>query len=96
MGDNWLRSIIRIVTPNARESLIETFSYYFVNSMVTISALIFITGAKTMTLTTKIKQLQYVNNYNHVFVLSIMIFATNLLAIFIFKKLKSTKKRSLK
>lgn len=95
-GDNWLRSIIRIVTPNARESLIETFSYYFVNSMVTISALIFITGAKTMTLTTKIKQLQYVNNYNHVFVLSIMIFATNLLAIFIFKKLKSTKKRSLK
>lgn len=69
-----------MVTPNAASSLIEVFSYYFINAMVTISALIFLAGARTMVLTTKIKQLQYVNEYNEVFVLSLLILFTNLLA----------------
>lgn len=64
----------------AASSLIEVFSYYFINAMVTISALIFLAGARTMVLTTKIKQLQYVNEYNEVFVLSLLILFTNLLA----------------
>ena len=80
MGDSWLKTILRVVTPNARSSLIEVFSYYFINSMVTISALIFIAGARTMVLTTMIKQLQYVNRFNEVFVLSLLILATNLAA----------------
>ena len=74
----------RVVTPNAAASLIEVFSYYFINAMVTISALIFLAGARTMVLTTKIKQLQYVNKYNEVFVLSLLILFTNLLAKAIF------------
>ena len=41
MGDSWLQTILRVVTPNALSSLIEVFSYYFINSMVTISALIY-------------------------------------------------------
>ena len=49
-------------------------------SMGTISALIFIAGARTMVLTTMIKQLQYVNRFNEVFVLSLLILATNLAA----------------
>ena len=32
--------------------------------MVTISAVIFIAGARTMVITTKIKELQYYNKYN--------------------------------
>lgn len=84
MGDSWQKTILRIVTPNAASSLIEVFSYYFINSMVTISALVFIAGARTMVLTTKIKQLQYVNKYNEVFVLSLLILATNLIAKFVF------------
>ena len=80
MGDSWLQTILRVVTPNALSSLIEVFSYYFINAMVTISALIFIAGARTMVLTTMIKQLQYVNRFNEVFVLSLLILATNLAA----------------
>ena len=80
MGDSWPKTVLRVVTPNAAASLIETFSYYFINSMVTISALIFIAGARTMVLTTMIKQLQYVNRFNEVFVLSLLILATNLAA----------------
>lgn len=84
MGDSWLKTILRVVTPNASSSLLEVFSYYFINSMITISALIFIAGARTMVLTTKIKQLQYVNRYNEVFVLSLLILFINLAAKLIF------------
>ena len=84
MGDSWPKTILRVVTPNAAASLIETFSYYFINAMVTISALIFLAGARTMVVTTKIKQLQYINEYDQVFVLSLLILATNLVAKAIF------------
>ena len=105
MGDSWPKTILRVVTPNAAASLIETFSYYFINSMVTISALIFIAGARTMVLTTMIKQLQYVNRFNEVFVLSLLILATNLAAKALFSWLagyrskhspKITKKEGIK
>ncbi len=96
MGDSWPKTILRVVTPNAAASLIETFSYYFINSMVTISALIFLAGARTMVITTKIKQLQYINEYDQVFVLSLLILATNLIAKAIFTWLanKSSRKGS--
>lgn len=87
MGDSWIKTIIRIVTPNALSSLLEVFSYYFINAMVTISALVFIAGARTMVLTTKIKQLQYINKFNEVFVLSLLILITNLIAKFLFSLL---------
>ena len=63
MGDNWTKTIIRVVTPNAVSTLLEVFSYYFVNAMVTISALIFLAGTRTMVITTKIKELQYFNKF---------------------------------
>lgn len=96
MGDSWPKTVLRVVPPNAAASLIETFSYYFINSMVTISALIFLAGARTMVLTTKIKQLQYINEYDQVFVLSLLILATNLIAKAIFTWLanKSSRKGS--
>lgn len=55
--------------------------------MVTISALVFIAGARTMVLTTKIKQLQYINKFNEVFVLSLLILMTNLIAKALFSML---------
>lgn len=78
MGDNWIKTIIRVVTPNAISSLIEVFSYYFINAMVTVSAVVFIAGARTMVITTKIKELQYYNKFNEVFVLSLLILITNI------------------
>lgn len=78
LGDSSLKTIIRIITPNVFSTLIEAFNYYFINSIVTISAVVFIVGTKSMVITTKIKELQYFNKYNEVFVLSIMILAINL------------------
>ncbi|MFQ7469495.1 ABC transporter permease subunit [Amedibacillus dolichus] len=87
MGDSCLQTIVRIITPNARYSLIEVFSYYFINSAVTVSAIIFIAGAHTMVITTKIKELQYLAKFNEVFVLSFMLFAVNLTVKYICARL---------
>lgn len=87
MGDNWIKTIIRIVTPNAVSTIIEVFSYYFMNAMVTISAVIFLAGARTMVITTKIKQLQYYNQYQEIFVLSLLLLLTNLVCKAVFQYL---------
>lgn len=96
MGDNWVKTIIRVVTPNAMSTIIEVFSYYFVNAMVTVSAVVFIAGAGTMVITTKIKELQYYNKFNEVFVLSLLILVTNLVAKGIFQFLANRKMDSAK
>ena len=51
MGDTWFKTLVRVVTPNMISTLLEVFSYYFVNAMVTVSAVIFIAGARTMVIT---------------------------------------------
>lgn len=91
MGDSWIKTIVRVVTPNAVSTLLEVFSYYFVNAMVTVSAVIFLTGARTMVMTTKIKQLQHYAKFNEIFVLSLLILVTNLLFRFVFDKLAKRK-----
>lgn len=97
MGDSWVKTIFRVVTPNAWSTLLEVFSYYFVNAMVTVSAVIFIAGTRTMVITTKIKELQYFNKFNEIFVLSLLILFTNIVSKYIFQKLanRSQKKEKL-
>lgn len=96
MGDNWIKTILRVVTPNAISTIMEVFSYYFINAMVTVSAVIFIAGARTMVITTKIKELQYYNKFNEVFVLSLLILGTNLLVKAVFQLLANKKKTTQK
>ena len=85
MGDNWVKTIFRVVTPNALPTLLEVFSYYFVNAMVTVSAVIFLAGARTMVVTAKIKELQHFAEFNKIFVLSLCILFINLAAKALFR-----------
>lgn len=78
MGDSWIKTIARVITPNALPSILQVFGYYFVNAMVTISAVVFLTGAHTMVVTTKISALQHVADFDSIFVLSLFILAVNL------------------
>ncbi|MGC4018472.1 MAG: ABC transporter permease subunit [Muricomes sp.] len=96
MGDNWVKTVLRIVTPNTFSTLLESFSYFFINAMVTVSAVIFIVGARTMILTAKIKELQHYTKFNEVFVLSLLILFTNLLAKGILQFLANKNKRKKK
>ncbi|WP_407400821.1 ABC transporter permease [Treponema sp.] len=79
LGDNWIKTVVRIITPNALPTLLEIFVYLFINGMVTVSAIVFIAGAKTMVITTKIQELQHFAKFNEIFILSIYILFTNLI-----------------
>lgn len=78
LGDSWLQTIRRVIIPNSASTIIEMLCYYFMNAMVTISGIIFLVTAQTSVVASKIKELQHFAKFNEVFVLSILIFATNL------------------
>ena len=97
MGDSWVKTIVRIVTPNAGYTILEVLSYYFVNAMVTISAIIFIAGPHTMVITTKIKELQHYAKFDDIFALSLLLLVTNAAVKGIFNllaKKKTAKKKA--
>ena len=78
LGDSWVKTVYRVIVPNSVKTLLEMFSYYFINSMVTISGVIFLVTAQTSIVASKIKELQHFAKFNEIFVLSLLIFATNL------------------
>lgn len=56
MGINRVRMLLDVYMPCTMESMVEMFSYLFVNSMVTISAVSFLTNFKNMPLALMIPQ----------------------------------------
>lgn len=78
LGDSWMKTVYRVLLPNSASTVIEMFSYYFINSMVTISGIIFLVTAQTSVVASKIKELQHFAKFNEIFILSILIFLTNL------------------
>lgn len=79
LGDSWFQTLRRVMIPNSLATIFEMIGYYFVNGMVTISAIIFLVGSRTSVVTTKIKELQHFAKFSDIFVLSIIIFLANLL-----------------
>ncbi|GIN40078.1 ABC transporter permease subunit [Heyndrickxia oleronia] len=79
LGDSWLKTVRRVLLPNSASTVFEMFSYYFINAMVTISGIIFLVTAETSVVASKIKELQHFAKFNEIFVLSILIFGTNLI-----------------
>lgn len=79
LGDNWIKTVYRVILPNSVSTVLEMFSYYFINAMVTISGVIFLVSAQTTVVASKINELQHFAKFNEIFVLSVLIFLTNLL-----------------
>lgn len=77
MGDSWFSTIYRILLPNSKITLLEMFRYYFINSMVTISAVVFLTSAQTMVITAKLKELQHFGRFTEIFILSLLLLGIN-------------------
>ena len=94
MGDTWLKTIVRVVTPNAMTTLLKVFSYYFINAMVAVNAAIFIAGVRTAVIPTKIKELQDSAKSNEIFVLSLLTLATNLAVRGLFRYLAARKENA--
>jgi len=78
LGDSWFKTIYRVILPNSASTVTEMFSYYFINSMVTVSGIIFLVSAQTSLVSSEIKELQHFAKFNEIFVLSLLIFCTNI------------------
>ena len=79
LGDSWFKTVWRVVLPNSASTVIEMAGYYFINAMVTVSGIIFLVSAQTSVVASKIKELQHFAKFNEIFVLSLLIFFTNLI-----------------
>ncbi len=58
LGINRMRIILRVIIPQSKSTLLEMFSYFFVNSMMTISAVSFLANARTKPLSLLINQFE--------------------------------------
>ena len=77
MRDSWSDTIFKVILPNMKTTIIEMINYYFINAMVTISGVIFLVSTSTQIVSTQINQLQHFNRFVDIFILSILIFITN-------------------
>jgi len=91
LGDSFMKTLFKVILPNMRHTIAEMANYLFINSMVTISALVFLVGIRTSTMTTRMRELQQFNRFNEVFTLALLLFVTNLLAKLVFYLLGEAK-----
>lgn len=88
MGDRWIDTVIRVLIPNSLHTIVELFTYYFTNAMVTISGVIFLTSARTILITVKIKELQHFGKFTDIFILSLLLLFINSIVLLISSKIK--------
>lgn len=79
LGLNKFRVFIRVLIPSSIGTLIEMFSYFFLNSMITISAVAFLSTYKTQPLAVLITTYERTGNYEMQAVVSFIIIAINLI-----------------
>lgn len=88
-GINRFRIIKDVIVPNTKETILEMLSYFFVNSMVTISAVSFLFNTDIMPISLLINQYEEQLMYEESAIVSLAILLVNLLVKFIvdyFKK----------
>ena len=72
--------IIRdVIIPQSKSTIIEMFSYFFVNSMMTISAVSFLANVSTKPISLMIGQFEAQNNYECAAVISLIILVVNVI-----------------
>lgn len=79
MGVPWYKVFDNVILPLSKSAIIESFQYYFLNSMMTISALVFLYTTKT-----KVASVEMVATYDEGYIAStaaiaVMILITNLI-----------------
>ena len=79
LGISRLRLLMAVYVPCTRATIVEMYSYYFVNAMITISAVSFLVNFRTMPLSLLIPQLESQSFLEGTALVSLMILLLNLL-----------------
>ncbi|WP_252233980.1 putative 2-aminoethylphosphonate ABC transporter permease subunit [Clostridium sp. ZS1] len=87
----WYELLIKVIMPISKSAVIESFCYYFINSMVTVSAVVFLYTSKTM-----IFPIVMINKYDtgdiaSTAAISVMIILTNVIFKIICNSIFKTK-----
>lgn len=78
LGISRLRMLLDVYIPCTRATIVEMYSYYFVNAMITISAVSFLVNFRTMPLSLLIPQLESQSFIEGTALVSLMILLINL------------------
>ena len=78
LGISRMRMLIDVYIPCTRATIVEMYSYYFVNGMITISAVSFLMNFRTMPLALMIPQLESQSFIEGTAMVSLMILVLNL------------------
>jgi iron(III) transport system permease protein len=79
LGISRMRMLFSVYVPCTMSTVVEMYSYYFVNAMITISAVSFLVNFRTMPLSLMIPQLESQSFIEGTALVSLMILALNLL-----------------
>ena len=79
LGISRMRMLLDVYIPCTRATIVEMYSYYFVNAMITISAVSFLMNFRTMPLSLLIPQLESQSFLEGTAMVSLMILVINLL-----------------
>ena len=94
LGINRLKIICRVLLPSSVSTLIEMFSYFFLNSMITISAAAFLCTYDNQPLSILITTFEKNSNYEMQSVVSLIILILNVAARGIFTLIKIMSNRA--
>jgi len=78
LGIGNLRMLVAVYIPSTVDTIIEMYSYYFVNAMITISAVSFLVNFRTMPLSLQIPQLESQSFIEGTAIISLLILVLNL------------------
>ncbi len=78
LGISKLRMLVAIYIPSTVDTIVEMYSYYFVNAMITISAVSFLVNFRTMPLSLQIPQLESQSFIEGTAIISLLILILNL------------------
>jgi len=96
LGISRLRMVKDVILPQVGGTLLEMFSYFFVNSMMTISAVAFLANAKTKPISLMINQFEAQTLLEAAAFVSLLILLVNLLMkglVYIIRRLLQVKRR---
>lgn len=96
MNISRFRIVCDVVIPQAKSTIIESFSYFFVNSMITISAVSFLSTRANKPLSLMINQFEAFNMIECSAVVALMILIVNILAKTIIYFIKNGGKKNVR
>jgi len=79
LGISRLRMLINVYIPSTQSTIMEMYSYFFVNAMITISAVSFLINFRTMPLSLMIPQLESQSFMEGTALVSLLILGINML-----------------